>query len=402
MNHPTQRFADHLIIRLNPVDLLTLSGVLLCGVSLHLILNRRFDFALGILYLSVITDAFDGILARRFARTRNFGRYLDSFVDTLNYLLIPTIFLYVQGNDSALHAIGFLAIVCCGFIRLSVFNEIGNTEDEHKGASYLGVPVFWTVLPLGTVYLLGQSPIAALISGLLPIACLALAGLMLHKRNYHKFKSPTVILTFLLGNAGFFLAKGAGELTAVTAHVITALVVALPIIGAGTLHMLIVKHHWLQITAKPIWQAGFGTNKTYRGFIVMPVATAFFSCITALIIAPWTALMTFNPWQHNPATTGLLLGLAYALAELPNSWLKRRAGIAAGQAGRHPNIAFRLLDDLDSAIGCTLFYLFAMGMPLITALTLLLISPVVAAAVKGSLRRAGIKEDGEANHERKR
>ena len=55
---------------------------------------------------------------------------------------------------------------------------------------------------------------------------------------------------------------------------------------------------------------------------------------------------------------GALWGFGYVLFELPNSFIKRRINIAPGKGGTKLNgVIFNVVDQADSAFGCTLFLL---------------------------------------------
>jgi CDP-diglyceride synthetase len=76
----------------------------------------------------------------------------------------------------------------------------------------------------------------------------------------------------------------------------------------------------------------FGDNKTWRGVVVMVVATAGWAAAFE-----WQAEFFHWPvgqsvpfeWAH-PFLWGALAGAGYVVGELPNSFVKRRLGIAAG------------------------------------------------------------------------
>jgi hypothetical protein len=52
---------------------------------------------------------------------------------------------------------------------------------------------------------------------------------------------------------------------------------------------------------------------------------------------------------------GLLLGFAYAVFELPNSFIKRRVGITPGKTAEgFKKIIFIFIDQIDSILGCVL------------------------------------------------
>ncbi len=125
------------------------------------------------------------------------------------------------------------------------------------------------------------------------------------------------------------------------------LIVLFPLVMANSLHMVIVKRGYFSQLAIPIWQKGFGANKTIRGFLFLPV-------VNALILAMLD--LTFNLSVHEPILLGLALGIAYLLSELPNSYLKRRFGIAPGGQHDQHKLLFATFDKIDSAFGVALTY----------------------------------------------
>lgn len=119
--------------------------------------------------------------------------------------------------------------------------------------------------------------------------------------------------------------------------------------------MFIVKKDILSYLKKPIHQSWFGSNKTWRGFFIMPLATwpgvvlaqqleILFELKTQLLVAYPSVLLA------------LALGFGYCLAELPNSFLKRRLGIKEGVTSYRHKWFFIILDQADSAFGCLLVY----------------------------------------------
>ena len=122
----------------------------------------------------------------------------------------------------------------------------------------------------------------------------------------------------------------------------------------GCTHALVLRMDWFPGLARVPLDLGrairgrrvFGANKTFRGLAVMVGGTA-----------GW-ALVIFPRWPPGPdrsplawAGVGASLGLAYIVAELPNSFVKRRLGIAPGQEA---SVLQRFIDEADSVIGVTL------------------------------------------------
>lgn len=191
------------IIQLNPVDCLTLSGVITSGLSLSFMLRGQFWLAMSCLYLAMLGDALDGMLARRLGLERSFGRYLDGFMDVLIYLVSPGLLLYLHGFNGV-WSIFILLMVSAGCVRLSVFNDIGNIQ-ESTGLAYLGMPVFWSLFLLAPYLLASLVVPAAAMHVLMAAALAAFSHAMVIKRPFFKFKKLWHILTITLGGSAFWL-----------------------------------------------------------------------------------------------------------------------------------------------------------------------------------------------------
>lgn len=125
------------------------------------------------------------------------------------------------------------------------------------------------------------------------------------------------------------------------------LIVLFPLVMANSLHMVIVKRGYFNQLAIPIWPKGFGANKTIRGFLFLPVVNALVLSLLDIV---------FSLSVHEPILLGLALGIAYLLSELPNSYLKRRFGIAPGGQHDKHKLLFATFDKIDSAFGVALTY----------------------------------------------
>jgi CDP-diglyceride synthetase len=134
----------------------------------------------------------------------------------------------------------------------------------------------------------------------------------------------------------------------------SALWVFVPVLGAPALHAPVLTFDLLRGLKRPLdfgatigGRRLFGDNKTWRGAIVMLVGVV---AATALLsLWPWywhhlpDGIQDAGPWVY-----GLLLGLGVVLGELPNSFLKRRIGIAPGTQRRSLGGAlFSLYDQAD-------------------------------------------------------
>ena len=192
------------IVSLNRVDFITLSGVFVAGLSMVLALHGKLAWALSALYLAMLSDALDGLLARRWNISSEFGRYLDGFVDTLDYLIAPSIILYMWGFNGVANLLIMGGVIACGFLRLAKFNQIGNIKNESGQLAYLGMPVYWLNFLLALAYITSWIvPKGIIFKGLLvlyPIACV----LMLLNIPFFKISQLKSILIIVLGGMTLF------------------------------------------------------------------------------------------------------------------------------------------------------------------------------------------------------
>lgn len=130
---------------------------------------------------------------------------------------------------------------------------------------------------------------------------------------------------------------------------------SLPLVIGGIIHMIIVKKDILSYLKIPIHKSWFGENKTWRGLFIMPLATlpgVILARSLEVVLSPSTQVFqSESVWFMS-----ILLGLGYCLPELPNSFIKRRLGIKEGQSSEHLKWLFILIDQGDSVFGCALVY----------------------------------------------
>lgn len=186
---------------------------------------------------------------------------------------------------------------------------------------------------------------------------------------------------------------------------------AVPVIGSGVFHMVVVKQRWLAALALPLdggrsWRGHrlFGDNKTWRGVVVMIGAGALIGAVQGALgggaLAQVSALG--DTWLVAPTPVGYalqyggahaLLGLGYALGELPNSFLKRQLAIAPGTTGAGlVGAVFFLLDQADSVAACLLIgwlvFPFGVGLVLLSITSMTALHFILNLALhKGGVRK---------------
>ncbi|MCP4093335.1 MAG: CDP-archaeol synthase [Planctomycetes bacterium] len=178
----------------------------------------------------------------------------------------------------------------------------------------------------------------------------------------------------------------------------------LPVAGGGILHMMVVRAKWLQFLAIPIdggrsWSGKriFGDHKTWRGIVVILAATALSAGLHAMVESRSPDLSDYNYVDYSTIAwwqAGLWWGIAYAISELPNSFLKRRAGIAPGEGGSAGlrSVLLSLMDQADSAIGCSLIAWLALGVPFDIALWMIILGTAVHLLINMLLGLAGLRD----------
>ena len=152
----------------------------------------------------------------------------------------------------------------------------------------------------------------------------------------------------------------------------------LPVILAGISVMVFVKLPVLTSLLYPLDQYKvlkdgyrlFGDHKTWKGIVGYLLFTPFWTLIQGLLIHLIPPLKAHSYlYVHHENTLlynlliGLALGFAYALFELPNSFIKRRLGIQEGKTASGPiRYLFIFIDQADSVIGCVLVLSFVYPM----------------------------------------
>jgi hypothetical protein len=146
----------------------------------------------------------------------------------------------------------------------------------------------------------------------------------------------------------------------------SALWIVVPVFLAGLTHVAVIKLGVFKILASVPLDFGatiqgrrlFGENKTLRGAIVMVIATAAWVLVQNKISLwfNWAGGLSAPFERVHPLAWGALAGAGYVAGELPNSFIKRRLGIAAGAAAHGSLRAiFWIIDQVDSVAGVLIF-----------------------------------------------
>lgn len=161
------------------------------------------------------------------------------------------------------------------------------------------------------------------------------------------------------------------------------LIIVLPLAFSNIFHMFIVKHNIFRILNISIWKNAFGKNKTWRGLVVVPLFNALFLLLLNQI---------FQFELATPALLGFILGMAYILFELPNSFIKRRLGINSGESHPKYNLLFKVIDKVDSAFGVIIVYYYLENIDLKMAIVIFIIGAITHALFSQMLVVLNIKK----------
>lgn len=183
-----------------------------------------------------------------------------------------------------------------------------------------------------------------------------------------------------------------------------------PVAIAGILHMVVVKANLFAALKVPLdggrtlgGKPIFGENKTWRGLLFMIGASAALAAAQGLAWGPWAARAQAEPFpfaglKHGfaggYALVGAVLGLGYALGELPNSFVKRRIAIEPGKTSLGAiGAAFLVIDQADSviaALGLAALF-FPIGWRIVIAGTVCM--TLLHLAINASLYLAGVRKN---------
>ncbi len=138
------------------VHLYTASGALFAFLALSRIFYDRYQDAFFWLFLAVVVDATDGVLARRAdvaSRLPSFnGAKLDDIVDYLTYVFVPACFVW-----HALLVPDQWSTVLVGGILLSSAYGFNRVDAKTADGFFIGFPSYWNVAVF-YLYLAGCTP----------------------------------------------------------------------------------------------------------------------------------------------------------------------------------------------------------------------------------------------------
>ena len=128
-------------------NMLTLIGVCIGLTSIRFALDEKFGLAIIAIIFAALIDGLDGTLARKVnvsEQTPNIdGTILDSVIDYLNYVIIPSLMIYWFGMVP-----GILEIILPAAIFLVSLFTFANLQMKTDDYYFQGFPAVWNVVVL--------------------------------------------------------------------------------------------------------------------------------------------------------------------------------------------------------------------------------------------------------------
>jgi len=129
-------------------DIFTLANVIFGLIAVFFIIQENYNYAVITLFLAVIADFLDGVIAKKLKQQNSFGKELDSLADTISFGVAPAIFGFSLIQTPL--AIGaFTFFLFCGVLRLAKYNIM------HVKESFEGMPITLNGIIVPVIYLFG-------------------------------------------------------------------------------------------------------------------------------------------------------------------------------------------------------------------------------------------------------
>ena len=171
---------------------------------------------------------------------------------------------------------------------------------------------------------------------------------------------------------------------------INLLWLALSLFLAGIIEAFLWKTYPFQVLNIPIQPEWFGANKKWRGLISLPLAMLLSVYLLKLIetVFPALAQQHIALSNFNLVEFGLLVGFVFNLAELPNSFIKRRLAIPPGDESSK---VFYFVDHMDSTYGVLILWYVYFHFPLHFIVTGLIVTPLLFMGATELRKKLGLK-----------
>ena len=171
-------------------NIVTFIGIAFSIIGIGLCFSNITNWAVIMMILGGICDAFDGPIARRINKESHdvYGVQLDSLADIICSGILPICVCLSLGYNSWINTVIYVIFTICGVIRLAYYNVNSSDKDYFKG-----VPITFSVILVSLVYLLSKNEISFMIA-LVALAILFVSDI--------KIKKPSLKLRIVLSIIG--------------------------------------------------------------------------------------------------------------------------------------------------------------------------------------------------------
>ena len=182
-----------------------------------------------------------------------------------------------------------------------------------------------------------------------------------------------------------------------------AVVILVAMTSAGIAHALWMRSRWSAWLSRPIdggivWRGRrlLGDNKTVRGLVMLPLAAGAAFALLGFARASLPAGMAAGLWVGSSGelfALGAWAGFCFMAGELPNSFYKRRRGVAPGTvpAAGGERLLCLVLDRVDSTAAMLLGLALVAPLPWQSAALVFVFGPLVHFAFSAALFALGVK-----------
>ncbi|MBO7689968.1 MAG: CDP-alcohol phosphatidyltransferase family protein [Clostridia bacterium] len=175
MNEPVNTKKTPIIGVWNLANCVTWLGIAAAVLAIYFALAGNARIAMLVFIVSGLCDLFDGRVARMFKRTdveKAFGIQLDSFADTVSFVVFPAVFLLTLTAAPWAVVLAILYILA-GITRLCWFDITTDGDTKY----FAGVPVTYMALVLPLVFVIVNKAAPDLIPAF-TAASLAVMGIL--------------------------------------------------------------------------------------------------------------------------------------------------------------------------------------------------------------------------------
>lgn len=177
----------------NKSNLITFLGLIFATVGIAYCYTNKVAYAIVLLILAGICDAFDGAWAKRTNKSNSsYGVELDSLADIISSGILPVSICLSLGFNKTVDIIFYVIFIICGITRLAYYNV--NSSDSNY---FSGVPITFSTILIPLVYIITKSEWVYLI---------ALGALSVAYVSDIKIKKPNLKIKIVLSVIGILAA----------------------------------------------------------------------------------------------------------------------------------------------------------------------------------------------------